>query len=134
MYTFQGKEKETVILALSGTSDGAIERACDTLNILNVAVIRAQRRVYVIGDRARWMAASGFVGDFGGLLVEGIDNATEMPMPPSDEPHDGRASRQEGQSHHGASLQRALARHGDPRMPVNRSRLVVRMGAKRPRS
>ena len=53
MHTFRGMEKETVILALSG----AIECACDTPNILNVAVTRAQHRLDVVDDRARWMVA-----------------------------------------------------------------------------
>ena len=55
VHTFQGKERETVVLALGGTSDGAIRWASATPNILNVAVTRAQRRLYVVGDRRRWM-------------------------------------------------------------------------------
>ena len=70
VHTFQGKEQETVILALGGASDGAIAWACGTPNILNVAVTRAQRRLYVVGDRARWMAASGLVQEFSGLPVK----------------------------------------------------------------
>lgn len=72
VHTFQGKERETVILALGGTSDGAIAWASGAPNILNVAVTRAQRRLYVVGDRARWMAASGLLREFAELPVEGV--------------------------------------------------------------
>jgi len=77
VHTFQGKEKETVILALGGATDGAIEWACSTPNILNVAVTRAQRRLYVVGDRTRWMAASSLLGEFAGLPVETVGIAIE---------------------------------------------------------
>jgi len=55
VHTFQGKERETVILLLGGATDGAIRWAAGTPNVLNVAVTRAERRLYVIGDRSRWM-------------------------------------------------------------------------------
>ena len=77
VHAFQGKEREVVILALGGTSDGAIEWACSTPNILNVAATRAQRRLYVVGDRARWMAASNLLGQFGAMPVERVDVGAE---------------------------------------------------------
>ena len=81
VHTFQGKEKETVILALGGATDGAIEWACGTPNLLNVAVTRAQRRLYVVGDRTRWMAASSLLREFAGLPVETVSIATDwVPM------------------------------------------------------
>ena len=80
VHTFQGKEKETVILALGGASDGAIAWACGTPNILNVAVTRTQRRLYVVGDRARWMAASGLLREFANLPVETVDVVTEVTL------------------------------------------------------
>ena len=80
VHTFQGKEKETVILALGGASDGAIAWACGTPNILNVAVTRAQRRLYVVGDRARWMAASGLVRELAGLPVETVGIASGVAL------------------------------------------------------
>jgi hypothetical protein len=55
VHTFQGKERETVILLLGGSTDGAIRWAAGTPNVLNVAVTRAERRIYVVGDRSRWM-------------------------------------------------------------------------------
>ena len=54
VHTFQGKEQETVVFLLGGASDGAIEIMAASPNVLNVGVTRAQRRLYVIGDRARW--------------------------------------------------------------------------------
>ena len=93
VHTFQGKEKETVILALGGASDGAIAWACGTSNILNVAVTRAQRRLYVVGDRARWMAASSLLGEFSGLPVEMVDFAAEATMTHAVGPHDAQVTR-----------------------------------------
>ena len=78
VHAFQGKEREVVILALGGTSDGAIEWACGTPNILNVAATRAQRRLYVVGDRARWMAASDLIGHFGAMPVERANIGAEI--------------------------------------------------------
>jgi superfamily I DNA and/or RNA helicase len=54
VHTFQGKEQETVVFLLGGTNDGAIQWAAQSPNVLNVAVTRAQCRLYVIGDRGRW--------------------------------------------------------------------------------
>ncbi len=78
IHTFQGKERETVILALGGTSDGAIEWASGRPNILNVAVTRAQRRLYVVGDRDRWMAASVLVEEFNVMSAEDVDDGFEQ--------------------------------------------------------
>ncbi len=85
VHTFQGKERETVILALGGASDGAIGWACGTPNILNVAVTRAQHRLYVVGDRARWMAASSLVQEFSALPVEDGAAAARSPTPSQDD-------------------------------------------------
>lgn len=95
VHTFQGKEKETVILALGGASDGAIEWACGTPNILNVAVTRAQRRLYVVGDRARWMAASVLLREFANLPVETIGFAPEVTLVRGVGWHHAQVARQE---------------------------------------
>ena len=96
VHTFQGKEKETVILALGGTSNGAIEWACGTPNILNVAVTRAQRRLYVVGDRARWMAASDLLGELAGLPIETVGIATEVTVARDGGQHNAHCTTQEG--------------------------------------
>jgi hypothetical protein len=81
VHTFQGKEQETVILALGGTSDAAIRWASGSPNILNVAVTRAKRRLYVVGDHARWMAASALVGELDVLpLGDALEAATTVPL------------------------------------------------------
>ncbi len=58
MHTFQGKEAEAVVLLLGGRTQNAIDWAAGTPNLLNVAVTRARRRLYVIGDRDAWSRAS----------------------------------------------------------------------------
>lgn len=57
VHTFQGKEADMVVFLLGGDphSKGAINGyAGKSPNILNVAVTRAKRRLYVLGDRRHW--------------------------------------------------------------------------------
>ncbi|MBI5165072.1 MAG: ATP-binding protein [Magnetospirillum sp.] len=56
VHTFQGKEAPMAILLLGGNParPGAFEWAAARPNLLNVAVTRAKRAVYVVGDRGRW--------------------------------------------------------------------------------
>jgi hypothetical protein len=56
IHTFQGKEAEAVVLLLGGdvTRPRALRWAGEAPNILNVAVTRAQLRLYVVGNRAAW--------------------------------------------------------------------------------
>jgi len=54
VHAFQGKEAETVVLLLGGRTQGAMDWAAETPNVLNVAVTRARRHLYVIGDRNAW--------------------------------------------------------------------------------
>jgi hypothetical protein len=71
IHTAQGKEADAVILLLGG--DPSIRRALlwagATPNILNVAVSRAQERLYVVGDAAAWSTVPHFSVLHGQLRV-----------------------------------------------------------------
>ncbi|MGE5505164.1 MAG: DEAD/DEAH box helicase [Actinomycetota bacterium] len=62
VHTFQGKEAPMVILLLGGRPDrpGAFDWAAARPNLLNVAVTRAKRALYVVGDRSRWRSLPYF--------------------------------------------------------------------------
>lgn len=63
VHTFQGKEAEGVVIVLGAPLDesaGARRWAGHPPNLLNVAVTRAKRRIYVIGNREAWKDAGAF--------------------------------------------------------------------------
>jgi superfamily I DNA and/or RNA helicase len=62
VHTMQGKEADVVILVLGGDPDrpGARRFAIREPNLLNVAVTRAKRRLYVIGNRGDYSFTAFF--------------------------------------------------------------------------
>ena len=82
VHTFQGKEADTVVIVLGApldTSAGARRWAGHPPNLLNVAVTRAKRRLYVIGNREAWKNA----GTFSHLAQ--MLSVMESPKPPESE-------------------------------------------------
>lgn len=62
IHTTQGRQAEVVILVLGGnpSGNGARDWAASKPNLLNVAVSRAQRRLYVVGDKQAWQKRAYF--------------------------------------------------------------------------
>ena len=63
IHTFQGKEADTVVLVLGAPMEfsvGARRWAGGSPNLLNVAVTRAKRRIYVIGNYRAWKNEGSF--------------------------------------------------------------------------
>lgn len=63
VHTFQGKEAEAVVFVLGASTDasaGARRWAGHPPNLVNVAITRAKRRIYVIGNHNAWKDAGAF--------------------------------------------------------------------------
>nr|MDP9127969.1 AAA domain-containing protein [Pseudomonadota bacterium] len=82
VHTFQGKEAEAVIFILgAGGSDsvGARRWAGSKVNLLNVAVTRAKRRLYVIGNRNAWAKVPFFSDLADTLRVQEYGTSSRKP-------------------------------------------------------
>lgn len=64
VHTFQGKEEDSVLMVLGADwrHAGSADWACAKPNILNVALTRARRRFYLVGDRELWGTRGPFAG------------------------------------------------------------------------
>lgn len=62
VHTFQGKEADIVLFVLGCDADrgGAMSWAASSPNLLNVAVTRAKRHCYIVGDKALWARLPNF--------------------------------------------------------------------------
>jgi AAA domain len=71
IHVSQGKESEVVVLVLGGDprKPGAKDWASEKPNLLNVAVSRAKRRLFIIGDREQWKQYP-FFGDAAFLIAQ----------------------------------------------------------------
>ncbi|PRY64799.1 AAA domain-containing protein [Vreelandella songnenensis] len=71
VHTFQGKEEDNVIfvLGLAKESSGAAEWASSKPNLLNVAVTRAKKRLYIVGSADIW-AGKAYFSDAKESLVQ----------------------------------------------------------------
>jgi superfamily I DNA and/or RNA helicase len=56
VHTFQGKEEDVVFMVLGADAahSGAAAWAASKPNLLNVALTRAKRRFYIVGDHTLW--------------------------------------------------------------------------------
>ncbi len=57
VHTFQGKEEDCVIMVLGADGDtkiGAAQWASSKPNLLNVAITRAKKRCFIVGDKELW--------------------------------------------------------------------------------
>lgn len=61
VHTYQGKEQAAIVLVLGGNvnAEGPLNWAARP-NFLNVALTRAKRRIYVVGNRERWRSRPYF--------------------------------------------------------------------------
>jgi superfamily I DNA and/or RNA helicase len=62
VHTFQGKEEDTVVFVLGADRQhlGSAQWASSKPNLLNVAITRAKRRFFIVGDKSLWGKMSYF--------------------------------------------------------------------------
>jgi superfamily I DNA and/or RNA helicase len=76
VHTVQGKEADVIVLVL-GTGPGNVGPriwAAEKPNLLNVAVSRARRRLYVVGNLASWQDLPYF-----GVLAHSLPPRSHVP-------------------------------------------------------
>lgn len=73
IHRFQGKEADIVFLVLGSNpgSAGARNWASQKPNMLNVALTRAKKRIYVIGNKKLWASCNYF-----NIMAKVLDNAS----------------------------------------------------------
>ncbi|WP_323861529.1 DEAD/DEAH box helicase [Xenorhabdus doucetiae] len=76
VHTFQGKENDIVIFVLGcdKNNDGGAQWAARKPNLLNVALTRAKKHIFIIGDPAVWHELRGFRDVAKELPTERIHN------------------------------------------------------------
>jgi hypothetical protein len=80
IHVAQGKQADIVVLVLGSAPDkpGARRWASSKPNLLNVAISRAKRRLYVIGDRQEWSKWPYFK-----TLTASLPHTNPVRQPPS---------------------------------------------------
>jgi superfamily I DNA/RNA helicase len=81
VHTFQGKEADVVIFVLGGTRGSISSFAADKANLLNVALTRAKKRVYVIGAKADWANAPFYSTLYHNPKLEKRDTVPQIILP-----------------------------------------------------
>jgi hypothetical protein len=79
IHTFQGQEAEIVFLLLGSNpaKDGAREWVTESPNMINVALTRAKKRFYMIGNKKLW-GRKKYINQFGDLLPAVDVNLEEL--------------------------------------------------------
>ncbi len=81
VHTFQGKEADVVILVLGGTPGSISSFAAAKANLLNVALTRAKKRIYVIGAIADWANAPFYSTLYHNPKLEKRDTVPQIILP-----------------------------------------------------
>jgi hypothetical protein len=84
VHTFQGKEADHVIFLLGGdpAKPGVISSFAGAKpNLVNVAVTRAKRRLYVIGDLAHWTGTTDIHNIYGRMSTQLLTGQPVDSMP-----------------------------------------------------
>jgi hypothetical protein len=74
VHTFQGKEEDCVIMVLGADQHskiGAAQWAASKPNLLNVAITRAKKRCFIVGDKELWAKMKYFSSALGAFSTAG---------------------------------------------------------------